>query len=318
MNNWGKGFLILLFISSIVITIVICNKCNKCNEKFGNMKLIFEDKFNSNKLNTDNWGIFVNSDPTHSCAMYRDPSQISVDNDGLHIKISKSPNNQGFLTGRLYSKKQFQYGYFEANIRINGYSDLMWPAFWLTPEAIQYSNVAPKYGEWPRSGEIDIMESVNNNGIQQSTLHCNNTRCECGSVQDYYCCDTASNGVPVASVSNVDFSQWHKFGCLWEPGKITSYFDDKAVGSVNTNDPRLSACHIGDNTNSPFDIPMNIIFNLAIGGDWAAAVSEHKECKCTLGPGGTCIDYRACNATNCPGLNLNGDMNIQWVKVWQK
>jgi beta-glucanase (GH16 family) len=50
--------------------------------------------------------------------------------------------------------------------------DWMWPAIWLMP-------AEDKYGPWPASGEIDIMESRGNNytyplggnDIMSSTLH---------------------------------------------------------------------------------------------------------------------------------------------------
>ena len=37
--------------------------------------------------------------------------------------------------------------------------DGIWPAFWMLPAAAP--NGSLPYGGWPRSGEIDIMESVN-------------------------------------------------------------------------------------------------------------------------------------------------------------
>ena len=46
--------------------------------------------------------------------------------------------------------------------------DGIWPAFWMLPAAAP--NGSLPYGVWPRSGEIDIMESVNSFNQVSATL----------------------------------------------------------------------------------------------------------------------------------------------------
>ncbi|XP_023340736.1 beta-1,3-glucan-binding protein isoform X3 [Eurytemora carolleeae] len=60
------------------------------------------------------------------------------------------------MSGRLRSAKSFtfMYGKVEARARLP-VGDWLWPAIWLLP-------VKSKYGQWPASGEIDIMESRGN------------------------------------------------------------------------------------------------------------------------------------------------------------
>lgn len=300
--------LVLLFIVVLIIVVFVVVRIREglIRNPSDGMKIVFEDTFNGNQLDQSKWTIFTQPDPTHSCAVYENPGQISV-NNGLNIGI-KPKDGGGYSSGRLFSTQQFKYGYYEIKAKMNGFSNMMWPAFWLTPQ----TNLV--YGPWPQSGEIDIMEAVNNVGTNISTLHCNNTKCNCGGQQSYYCCGTASNGIHAAS-ANVDFSQWHTYGCLWEEGKLSFYLDGNQTGSILTSDGQFAPCWINGNKNSPFDIPMNIILNLAIGGDWAGA---NTGCKCVIGSDGNCVGYGGCTLQNCTGLNTNGSLQVEYVKVWQK
>lgn len=52
-------------------------------------------------------------------------------------------------------KKAWTYGYFEARIKMPT-NKSTWPAFWMSPQEA-------KYGGWPKSGEIDIVETKGSN-----------------------------------------------------------------------------------------------------------------------------------------------------------
>lgn len=76
-------------------------------------------------------------------------------------------------SGRINTKlgASIKYGRIEVVAKLPK-GDWMWPAIWMLPK----DNV---YGDWPRSGEIDIMESRGNNksyaqggnNVASSTLH---------------------------------------------------------------------------------------------------------------------------------------------------
>ena len=76
-------------------------------------------------------------------------------------------------SGRINSKlgASIQFGRVEVTAKLPA-GDWLWPAIWMLP-------VDNKYGEWPKSGEIDIMEGRGNNytyaqggnNIVSSTLH---------------------------------------------------------------------------------------------------------------------------------------------------
>jgi hypothetical protein len=90
-------------------------------------------------------------------------------NYGCH-REGKNGMINPIMSGKLMSIPTVRYGQVEVRAKIPK-GDWIWPAIWMMP-------AASKYGGWPRSGEIDIMESRGNDcpgcyGIHgvSSTLH---------------------------------------------------------------------------------------------------------------------------------------------------
>ena len=162
--------------------------------------------------------------------------------DGQYLKIKAYNNGSGWKSARLNSKQSWKYGYIEARMKITDRKGA-WPAFWMMPQ----NSV---YGDWPASGEIDIMENAPARcGDHRlfSSLH----------ASGHYNENPASIGAKTYN-SNLS-SEWHTVGVLWTEEKITAYYDDVAVGS-----------YVNDGTgyiNWPYDKDFYIILNLAIGGN---------------------------------------------------
>lgn len=127
-----------------------------------------------------------------------------------------------------------------------------WPAFWMMPVGRDSWYSDGHYGEWPASGEIDIMENAASTwGFRRafSTLH----------AQGH------SDGAGSAGVSIGDktwdhdlSSQWHTFAIKWDKDSIIAYYDDVSMGKYSKGDK--------DWVNWPYDKDFYIILNLAIGG----------------------------------------------------
>ena len=107
-----------------------------------------------------------------------------------------------------------------------------------------------RYGWWPWSGEIDIMEHPTNQVDKiYGTIHA-------GAYSSFT--GTASQG------SNIQIpdaeSAYHIYAIEWTPDRIDFYVDDQKYFTFNN-----------DNSGSekwPFDQPFYIILNLAVGGGW--------------------------------------------------
>ena len=217
--------------------------------------LKWEDRFEGESLNRDDWNVELH-DPgwvNNELQSYVDsPENIYLQDGSLVLKPVENMNEDGsvsYTSGRINTqhKHDFKYGLFEARVKVPEGQGFL-PAFWMMPTD---ENL---YGQWPRCGEIDIMEVLGNNtDTSYGTIHYGNPHSES---QGSYTLDEGS------------FSEeYHVFDVEWEPGKISWYVDGKLI---HTEDNWYSATEgQGEITYpAPFDQPFYIILNLAVGGNW--------------------------------------------------
>ena len=223
--------------------------------------LKWEDQFEGDSLNRDDWNVELH-DPgwvNNELQSYVDsPENIYIKDGSLVLKPVETVNEDGsvsYTSGRVntQNKHDFKYGLFEARVKVPEGQGFL-PAFWMMPTD---ENL---YGQWPRCGEIDIMEVLGNDtDTSYGTIHYGNPHSES---QGSY---TLEEGT---------FSdEYHVFDVEWEPGKISWYVDGKLI---HTEDNWYSATEgQGEITYpAPFDQPFYIILNLAVGGNWPGNPDE--------------------------------------------
>lgn len=216
--------------------------------------LKWEEQFNGNSLNTNDWNVelhepgWVNSELQE----YVDSEKnIYVKDGNLVLKPVKTIDSNGkpyYTSGRVntQNKHNFKYGLFEARVKVPAGQGFL-PAFWMMPAD---ENL---YGQWPRCGEIDIMEVLGNDTkTSYGTIHYGNPHNE-------------SQGKHILQKGSFS-DEYHVFSAEWEPGKINWYVDGILV---HTEDDWYSATeNQGEITYpAPFDQPFYIILNLAVGGN---------------------------------------------------
>ncbi|KAK1908238.1 hypothetical protein P3342_013558 [Pyrenophora teres f. teres] len=172
-------------------------------------------------------------------------------------------------------KKAIKYGRVEV-VAKTAKGDWLWPAIWMMPQ----DNV---YGEWPRSGEIDIAEFRGNNytypegrDFVSSTLHWGPDYKHDGYIHTH----------GQSFFRRTDFaSSWHTFGLEWTEKYLMMYldgrlkqvmyykFNDKnnlwkkgGFNGVTTSNGTLidDPWRLGGN-NAPFDEKFYLILNVAVG-----------------------------------------------------
>ena len=116
---------------------------------------VFNDDFNTVDTNAWNLGLPYGPDTDHlndELGCYQ-PGQVSASGGILHLRADSSgcTNAQLYPTGAVTSKSSWQYGYFEARIKLTQGKGF-WPCFWLTSAD----------GRWPP--EWDIFEVVSTAG----------------------------------------------------------------------------------------------------------------------------------------------------------
>lgn len=227
------------------------SKFYPCSDKYTEKDLVFEDEFNGTKLNTKVWNY-----ETHEPGWVNNELQKYVKSDkNVYVKdgnliIQALKDKKGnYTSGRVntQNKIDYKYGRFEARLKVPEGKGFL-PAFWMMPTDESL------YGQWPKCGEIDIMEVLGHDTkTAYSTLHFGEPHKELqGSLKldkgDFY-------------------SQYHTYTCEWEPNAISFYVDGKFV---HKESDWFSKKEGFDELTypAPYDQPFYMILNLAVGGNW--------------------------------------------------
>lgn len=216
-------------------------------------RLVWSDEFDGDEIDQSKWtqieggGGFGNNE----LQFYTDRKENAyLENGKLVIRaLKENYEDNAYTSAKLITKgkAEWTYGRFEARAKTPKGQGI-WPAFWMMPVDMV------KYGEWPSSGEIDIMELIGSApNTVHGTLHYGHPHTYTG--QSY----TLSNG---------DFSaDYHIFALEWTPTEMRWFVDDKLYAKQST-----WFSHEKGKEQEPFPAPFNRAFylqlNLAIGGNW--------------------------------------------------
>ncbi|EIM80617.1 2 beta-glucan [Stereum hirsutum FP-91666 SS1] len=197
-----------------------------------------------------------------------------------------------------------------------------WPALW---------EVGPN---WPNGGEVDIVEGVNDQVPNQSTLHTSSgctmpsSRSETGNIVGTDCvaadAGNAGCGVQMADANSYGPPFNSNGGGFYAMERTSSFikvwFWARDDGSVPSDVSSGASSVDTDNWGTPdayfpntdCDIAShfadsNIIINLTFCGDWAGAVYANSGCP------STCDDY----VDNNPSAFNNAYFEFPWVKVYE-
>jgi len=210
-------------------------------------KLVWSDEFNGNEVDQNNWTfeIWNAGHVNNEWQQYvENTDNYTVGNGNLAITAIKTGNNEfgGYTSTRLSSKnkQEFKYGRIEFRAKMPSGRGT-WPALWMLGANIDEVN-------WPKCGEIDILEYV---GYQPNKTHTNvHTQADYGS--------TSAHRTHILNTTEEEF---HIYGMIWTSRKIEFYIDSKE-NIVNTYSPNQTP------QNWPFSKDFFFIMNFAVGGVW--------------------------------------------------
>lgn len=198
----------------------------------------------------------------------REPGNAFVKDGALHVRaVKESYQGCGYTSARLRSKKRDgsplfaqRYGKFEFKAKLPTGKGV-WPALWMLPQD-------EKYGSWPLSGEIDVMEARGQEPTKVlGTLHY-------GSRWPA----NAHAGKEFAFPAGQSFADWHVYGVEWEPGEVRWAVDGKVYGALSFwwSSPKTAGAKgvapAGEADllpwPAPFDQPFYLVMNVAVGGQF--------------------------------------------------
>lgn len=232
-------------------------------------------------------------------------------------------------SGRINTRKgaKIKYGRVEVEAKLSE-GDWLWPAIWLLP-------VDATYGEWPQSGEIDVVESRGNNytypsggnNIVSSALHWGPN-----AASDAWW----RTNVKRKALHTTYSKKFHTFGLEWSEKYIFTYIDTRLLQVLYTNfkEPlwQRGSFPLSDsngtrlvdpwsqtgNAATPFDQDFYLILNVAVGGTngWFA---DGKNGKPWVDASPTAKkDFWKAQDTWLPTWRDGGEMVIKSVKMWQQ
>jgi beta-glucanase (GH16 family) len=241
-------------------------------------------------LEVDNWTVETDlcvNDEQQRYVMNTD--NLRVENGVLVLEARDTRPGSGecpgcrgdrFTSGRIHSKgkREFQYGRFEARVRMpagEGY----WPAFWLLGADIDQVG-------WPGCGELDIVENVGYRHWVAGAVH----------GPGY----SAENSVAYTTTlpAGQSSTEWHVYRLDWDADSIQWFIDDKLVHTLY----RVTLSSQGQEW--VFDHPFFVVLNLALGGHYPFAYNG--------------IDGSAGGCYGLPETTIDAlpqRLEVDWVRV---
>lgn len=177
------------------------------------------------------------------------PKNLFFDN-ALVIRSTYEDGIYSSVRINTKNKLAFTYGKIEVIAKVPK-GQGTWPALWL----LSQDN---KYGHWPKSGEIDIMEHV---GRKEDEVFL----CLHSETYNHQRTEQLHTTKHIEGATN----SFHKYGLDWQPDHITYYIDDREIVRYNKAD-KADQSHKG----WPFDHNYYFIMNLAIGGKFGGDVDN--------------------------------------------
>ena len=223
--------------------------------------LLWNDEFDGDALDESIWN-YEPHDPGWTNEELQEYT-TSTDNvflrDGnLVIKAIKTEKDgkDWYTSGKVtaQNKKDFTYGKVVARAKVPEGQGL-WPAIWMMPQDESH------YGQWPKCGEIDIMEVLGSSvDTAYGTVHYGEPHAE-------------QQGTVVLKDGKTFANEFHEYSVEWEPGEIRWFIDGDLYLTVND---WFTAVEGEDDKPypAPFDQPFFVQMNLAVGGTWPGNPDE--------------------------------------------
>jgi beta-glucanase (GH16 family) len=243
--------------------------------------LAWSDEFDGDALDTAVWERQVGDGTAYDLPpgwgnaelqLYDGSESNSFVADGLLHIVARRSDDGGVTSARLRTqdRREVLYGRIEARIKVPA-APGMWPAFWMLP-------TNSRYGTWAACGEIDIMETINFAETLYGTIHFG------GPWPD----NTKAGGQRRFEAGELS-AAFHVYGVEWTPDEIRWFVDGEEYNRLTSDDWYTTGAP--DNPRAPFDQPLHLILNLAVGGHWPGAPDDE-----TVFP---------------------QTMLVDWVRVWQ-
>lgn len=236
----------------LVITIVLAVLAANATDDLAGWELVWSDEFDGHTLDLSKWEFEVNArGGGNNELQYYITNNVRL-HDGLLVLEARQERYTGpggtrdYTSSRIRTRNKgdWRYGRIETRARLPKGKGI-WPAIWMLP-------TDNRYGGWPHSGEIDIMELVGHEPNRvHGTLHYGDP------VKGH-----GYKGTNYSLATGTFADDFHVFRLDWEPAAIRWYVDGRLYQTQTNWHTRTNSFP------APFDQRFHLILNLAVGGNW--------------------------------------------------
>lgn len=227
---------------------------------------VWTDEFNvDGNADASKWSFDIggNGWGNNELQYYTNGLNTSISNGALRIIAKKEAySGRDYTSARIVSKNKgdWLYGRFEVKAKLPKGRGT-WPAIWMLPTDWFYGN-------WPNSGEIDIMEHV---GYDQNRVHI--------TIHTKAFNHTLGTQKGANKIINTASEEFHLYRVDWASYGIRGYIDDEKIFEFMKPS--------GGSDYWPFDKKFHLLMNIAVGGSWGGVMGVDD----TIFPATMEIDY---------------------------
>jgi beta-glucanase (GH16 family) len=250
---------------AITSLLLVLNVCVNAQAQY---KLVWSDEFSYTGLpDSSKWSYDVggNGWGNNELEYYTkgDTANAVVRNGFLYLTARKQQRGKkDYTSARLVTKGKgdWLYGRIEIRAKLPAGRGL-WPAIWMLPTDW-------KYGGWPASGEIDIMENV---GFMPDSVF--------GSIHtksfNHVIHTQKTKGLFLKDLATA----FHTYSIEWDAKEIRFFIDGNSYTSFRNTGKGFAEW--------PFDQRFHLLLNIAVGGGWGG----QKGVDDTVFPKSMVVDY---------------------------
>ncbi len=203
-----------------------------------NYKLIFEDNFDGDSLNTEVWGDIwdtgIDAEQRDDYSYGYVKENVFVDGKGHlinRVKAMNEKNSKGqptYTTSLISTKNCFEsrYGYYEMSVRPHLTTGL-WGAFWILAGDMDNDN-APEDNSTKNGVEIDIFETLMYQKTARHALFWDGYGWFQNESGDWVT-KTQGHGVMAPEMPEIYDGNFHKFALQWTPTEFIFLIDDQVT-----------------------------------------------------------------------------------------
>lgn len=243
--------MILSFLFHVVLMLAL----NSTEDLVIKQKLVWSDEFeNPGVPDSTKWNFDIGDGCPNLCGWGNEELEFytgrkenaRIENGMLIIEAHKEDyGGRAYTSAKLVTrgKADWKYGHIEVRAKLPKGRGV-WPAIWMLSSQ-------KKYGRWPVSGEIDIMEHVGHDPRNvYGSIH----------TESYNHRDGTQRTAGFMEIQNSFSGSFHNYAIDWTEEYIEFFVDDiPYMRFVNEH---------ATYKEWPFDQPFYLILNIAVGGTW--------------------------------------------------